>query len=370
MKSARSHIKNNFAVILNLFQNLFLNRINVQKMLNLFQYERSRVSEMSSIQTKIGRWPVKVNLFTIVACLFFLSSCSNYFKNDYNDNSPTSGKLKVYYDEGLELHVKNQTLTFESQYEHAAVELFRSSENEAVQALYNDSCEDIVISRLLSDKEKKAFESKGFFPKYSAIAKSGIAFITNINTPVTKLSFESIADLITRPFTAKDSAGNDIKLTVLFDKKNSAVLHYMLDSLLKNKPLSANCNILNSSLESINYVAKNKNTIALIDFAWLSDVDDSIYKANKTTIKFIAVSKPNSNNFYYPDQSNFKLGLYPFTRTVYVIRKTGDFTLAKGYESFLAGPKGQLTFLKQGLLPARQGERSIQVKLGPAGESN
>jgi phosphate transport system substrate-binding protein len=303
----------------------------------------------------------------MMACALF-SSCSNYFKNDYDDNSPTSGKLKVYYDAGLELHVKNQTFTFEALYPNASVTLFPSSENEAVQALFNDSCEDIVISRLLNDQEKRAFGSKSYSPKYSAVAKSGIALITNINTPIKQLTFENVLALLTQPFSIKDSAGNEIKLTVLFDKKNSSVLHYATDSLLKGKKLSASCNILNSSLESINYVAQNKNTIALVDFAWLSDVDDSIYKANKTKIKFIAVSKPRSTNFYYPDQSNFKLGNYPFTRTIYVIRKTGDFTLAKGFESFMAGPKGQLIFLKQGLLPARQGERAIQVKMGPINE--
>jgi phosphate transport system substrate-binding protein len=295
-------------------------------------------------------------------CLF-LVSCSDYFKNDYDDNSPTSGKLKVYYDEGLELHVKNQVATFESQYPNVHLQIFSTSENEAVQALYNDSCEAIVISRLLTDKEKKAFESKSFFPKYSAVAKSGVALVTNIQTPLHHLSFEEIIEALTKPFSLKDSAGNGINLNILFDKNNSAVLHYMQDSVLKGKKLSSSCNILSSSMESINYVAKNKNTLAFIDFAWLSDEDDSICKANKDKIKFICAGKPASSTFEYPSQSSFKLNTYPFTRTVYVIRKTGDFTLAKGFESFVAGPKGQLTFLKQGLLPTRQSERALEIKM-------
>jgi hypothetical protein len=104
------------------------------------------------------------------------------------------------------------------------------------------------------------------------------------------------------------------------------------------------------------------NTIAFIDFAWLSDKDDSLFKANQHKIKFIAVSKPGSNIGEYPHQSSLKLGNYPFQRTVYVYRKTGDFSLAKGFESFVAGPKGQLTFLKQGLLPTRQSERALDIK--------
>lgn len=304
------------------------------------------------------------------ACYFLLAagcvlqSCSGPFKNDYRDNSPTSGQLKVYYDEGLAPHVKNQTLTFESQYPNADVELVSTSESEAVQALYNDSCEDIVISRLLNDQEKKAFASKDYSPRFSAVALSGVALITNSSTPVRQLSVDQVKQLLTQPFSVKDSLGNTINLNVLFDKKNSSVLHYATDSLLQGQKLSTSCSILGSTIESINYVAQHKNTIALIDFAWLSDVDDSIYKANKNHIKFVALGSGKNDHYYYPDQSNFKLGLYPFTRTVYVIRKTGDFTLAKGFESYVAGPKGQLTFLKQGLLPARQGERSIQIKMG------
>lgn len=304
---------------------------------------------------------LKKNIFFL--SIILLTNCSNYFKNDFDDNSPTSGKLNVYYDEGLMLHIKNQTLTFQSQYPNANLMLYPSSETEAVNALYHDSCEAIVISRLLSIEEKKVFETKLFYPKYSAVAKSAVAIISNSNSTLKKISFEKVVDLLKGLNNVKDSLGNELKLVVLLDKKNSSLTLYLRDSILKEKNFSSSCNVLTSSIEAINYVAKNKNAIAFVDFAWLSDCDDSIFKANINKIKFIAVSKPNSQNFEYPSQSTFKLNTYPFTRTIYVIRKTGDFTLAKGFESFLAGPKGQLVFLKQGLLPCRQSERAIKIKM-------
>lgn len=297
--------------------------------------------------------------------LILVYGCDNYFKNDYADNSPTSGKLKVFYDEGLELQVKNQVYTFEAHYTNAHLERFCRNDAHAVEALYNDSCEAIVISRELNAKEKQAFASKNYTVVPTAVAKSGVALITNINTPLTKLSFEQIIDLLTKPFVCMDSLSNQTKINVLFDKNNSSIMHYLRDSLLKGKAFSENCSVFNSTLESINYVAKNKNTVAFIDFAWLSDVDDSITKANTDKIKFIATSKQNSSEFEYPSQSSFKLNTYPFTRTIYVIKKTGEFSLAKGFETFVAGPKGQTAFLKQGLLPAKQQERAIQVKTGP-----
>lgn len=301
-----------------------------------------------------------------VLCLVSLVlsyGCDNYFKNDYVDNSPTSGKLKVVYDEGLELHVKNQVYTFEALYTNAHIETFKVTENEAVQALYNDSCEAIVISRPLNEKETKAFASRNYTLNPTAVAKSGVALITNVNTPLNYLTYQQVVDLLNKEFIAKDSLNNEAKINVLFDKNNSSVMYYLKDSVLKGKGFSSNCSVLTSALESINFVANNKNTIAFIDFAWLSDVDDSIVKANLEKIKFLAVSKTSSNAYEFPSQSSFKLNTYPFTRTIYVIKKTGEFSLAKGFETFMAGPKGQTIFLKQGLLPVRQQERSIEVKL-------
>jgi phosphate transport system substrate-binding protein len=301
----------------------------------------------------------------IVICAVMSSCIQPYFKNDYEDNSPTSGKLKVYYDEGLQLHVKNQAYTFEAQYDKAHVETYRSSESEALAAMLKDSCKVIVISRFLNAEEQKVFESNRIFPKYSMVAKSGVALITNKTTPVDILSFPQVKDLLTKPFVCKDSVSNDTKLNVLFDRNNSSVVHYLLDSVVMGEKFSPSCNVLDSTLAAIDYVSNHKNTIAFIDFAWLSDVDDPIYKKYMDRIKFIAVSK--NGKAEYPSQSTFKLGTYPFTRTVYVIRKSGEFSLGKGFESFVAGPKGQMTFLKQGLLPTRQQERNVHVNFEPVG---
>jgi len=165
-----------------------------------------------------------------------VSGCSGYFKNDYKDNTPTSGKLKVYYDESLKEHVTNQAFTFQSQYSGATIELVESTETEAIQALYKDSCETIVISRLLNEKEKKAFESKGFFPKYSEVAKSGLALITNTGTTVSSLMRSEVVKLLSDTFSITDPTGNIYSLKVLFDKSNSSVLHYVIDSIIRASP--------------------------------------------------------------------------------------------------------------------------------------
>ena len=306
--------------------------------------------------------PFKYCLLLTVNCL--LISCDNYFKNDYKDNSPTSGKLKVYYSEGLQFHIKNQSATFSSQYHNANVELFQACENDIVDALLNDSCKAIVMSRLLGENEKKAFEQKKLFPMYSALAKSGVALITSSETKIGHLSIEQVKQLLNAELSLKDSLGNLISPVAVLDNKCSSVAYYLLDSIISAKKFGPKCFAANNTAELLDKIAANPNQIGFLDFAWLSDRDDELFKKYSSKIKFLAVGKTDTA-YFEPNQSSFRTGEYPFTRTIYLLRRSDEFSLAKGFEAFMAGPKGQLTFLKQGLLPVRQAERIIEVKMEP-----
>lgn len=300
-------------------------------------------------------------ILMLLAAELLMSGCDSYFRNDYKDNSPTSGKLRVYYDEGLDLHVKNQAATFTSLYPNTSLELFAATDDEAVQALYADSCEAIVISRPLNTQEVAAFASKKFSPRYSVVAVSAVALLTSSATAIDNLAYEEVTGILGAAASVADTNGTLLQPKVLLDKANSSVTHYLKDSVLLGKNFSPNCNLLSSSLEALAYTASHNNVIAFIDFAWLSDTDDSLYKHYLPQVKFLRVNKPGSVQYDFPHQSSLKLGTYPFSRKIYIYRKTGDFTLAKGFESFVAGPKGQRIFLKQGLLPLRQPGREIHA---------
>lgn len=298
----------------------------------------------------------------MIGCLFFAACGSKTFKDDYVDNSPTSGKLKVYCDEGMMLHMRNQEFTFESQYPNSDIEMVYRSEGEAVNAFFHDSCRAIVISRELTAKEKEAFTSKTLNPRAAAVAYSGVALITNVNTKLDKLSIVQLEQMLIQPFVCTDSINSNCKITVVFESNRSSVVNYLKDSVIKGQDFSQNCTALKNSMEVINYVARYPNAVGFIDFAWLSDRDDSLTKANVGKIKFVPVGKGNGA-YYEPNQSSFKTGEYPLTRKVYVYTQAPAFSLASGFQTFVAGPKGQMTFLKQGLLPYTQQERSIQVNL-------
>lgn len=301
--------------------------------------------------------------FFIIILLF---SCSNPSERHETENTPTSGHLTICFEEGLEKHVRNQAFTFESIYYKASLDLIPTNEDLAIQALYLDSCEAIVITRLLSEKERMAFASKKYTPNYSRVAKTGIALICNADFGRKKMRYDEVLDLVNTSNQLSDSLGVLHSMNLLIDKSGSAIHNYLKDSLLKKDSFPSYFSSLNSGPEAIRYVETHKNALAFIEFALLSDVDDSLSKAVSKNIRILALgARKNNGRYEQPNQSSFKLNTYPFIRNVYVMRKTGDFTLAKGFESFVAGPKGQTIFLKQGLLPERQQERSINVRLEP-----
>ncbi|HKC68283.1 MAG TPA: substrate-binding domain-containing protein [Bacteroidia bacterium] len=291
----------------------------------------------------------------ILSILFFIS-CNTSTKTSDVPNTPTSGELKVFCEEGMLLHIKNQAYTFEKIYFNAKINVQYVNEKQAVEGLYNDSCKVIVISRCLSENELKQFKAKNIYPTQICVAKSALAFVVPVNSTDSVISTEKIKNII---------SGADTSYNMVFDNENSGTTRFLKDSILQGKPFGKNCFALKNTTELINHIGKNKNTIGALDYAWLSDLDDSISKAFLTTVKTLAVSTNGSKIAYMPDQSNIQTNDYPLCRHVYAIRRSAEFSLGTGFSLFIAGQKGQIMFLKQGLIPYVQPGRVVEINTEP-----
>jgi len=302
-----------------------------------------------------------MNKFTsYVLCFAFyvllFTACNTSIKTSDVPNTPTSGELKVFCEEGMLLHIKNQAYTFEQIYYNAKINVQYVNEKQAIEGLYNDSCKVIVISRVLSANELKQFKAKNIYPTQICVAKSALAFVVPVNSTDSVISTEKIKKIISREDTA---------YTVVFDNDNSSATRFLKDSLLQGKPFGKNCFALKNTTELINHISKNKNAIGVLDYAWLSDLDDSTTKAFLTTVKTLGVSTNGSKIAYMPDQSNIQTNEYPLCRHVYAIRRSAEFSLGTGFSLFVAGQKGQIMFLKQGLIPFVQPNRAVEINTEP-----
>lgn len=296
----------------------------------------------------------------IILSLLF-TSCK--LDDDFTkEDSPTSGKLILYYDEGLTLHIENQIKTFQATYGYADIQLVSSDEKASIENLFKDSCKAIAISRALTEEELKKFHSKNILPQSSLVAKTGIAIVVNKNFSDSTISIPELVELL------KGNDSSYVKgshLSVVFSSVNSGCTRQLKDSLIPNNSFGKNCSASNNTIELIKSITTNSNVIGICDFAWLSDKDDDHVKEFMKSVKVLAVSKKEGQTAYMPDQSNLATMDYPLTRNMYIIRRSAEFSLGKGVETFIAGPNGQLMFLKQGLAPNRQEERVIEIDMVP-----
>ena len=301
------------------------------------------------------------SFFAISICVIVFSSCG--MQDDITkQDSPTSGKTQLFFDEGLTLHVQNQIYTFKTTYKYADITLRSSNEKECIEALYNDSSKVIAISRPLTEKELAQFKAKNIMPQTSFVAGDAIAFIVSKDFADSTISVQKIIELL----KGNDSTllkGQHIKL--VFDNANSGSTRQLKDSLIPKDMFGLNCSTVNNTYDLIKAIASNSLSIGVCDYAWLSDKDDNTTKEFMKSIKILAVSKNNNETAYMPDQSNIATRDYPLCRTICIIRRSAEFSLGKGIETFIAGPTGQLMFLKQGLPPNRQEERLIEVDMTP-----
>ena len=277
-------------------------------------------------------------------------------------DSPTTGKINFYFDEGLTLHVRNQMSTFKTTYTYAEINLVSTDEKTCIEALFNDSAKVIGISRMLSENEIKKFKQKNISVNTSLVAQDAIAIIVNTNFSDSTISIHQLKQLL---------SGNDSTylkgkhLNVIFDNENSGSIRQLKDSLLAKSNFGKNCSAVKNTPELIASISQNSLSIGICDFAWLSDKDDITTKSFLKTVKILAVSKKDFEKAFMPDQSNIATRDYPLLRNICIIRRSSEFTLGKGIETFIAGPVGQLMFLKQGLPPNRQEERLIEIDMSP-----
>ena len=146
-------------------------------------------------------------------------------------------------------------------------------------------------------------------------------------------------------------------IEVVFDNKQSATLHYVVDSILGGKPINApNVVAAKTSKEVVDYVDKTPGAIGVIGSNWLNDQRDSTNTTFKKNIHVMSVSikdKATPMNSWKPYQAYLLDGRYPFVRTIYAIVVDPQKGLPNSFANYIAGPKGQLIIFKSGLLPYR-----------------
>jgi len=291
-------------------------------------------------------------IFAVLPLMLF--SCNN--KKEVKQQSYTSGNENILVDESFAPILEDQEYIFESTYPDAGINLIMKSENELINLFLSDSAQVAVLSRLLTNEESKYFESKNIKIRINRFAIDGIALISHKSS---KDSTVEVADIISSLRGQKS-----VIKSLVFDNANSSTIRYFKDLAgIKDIP-SSGIYALKSNSEVIKFVNDNPGSIGVVGVNWMVqppvELEETVNNLKILSVRNIK-GKPGSDAYYKPNQNDIALGLYPLTRSLYIINCEGGAGLGTGFATFLAGDRGQRIVLKSGLLPDSIPSREINI---------
>ncbi len=223
-----------------------------------------------------------------------------------------------------------------------------------VNSLLNDTAKIAILTRTLSSKEVKAFNSKKISPRITPFATDAVAFIKNKTTNDTLVALQDVIDFL------NGKSATTIK-GLVFDNANSGTIRYISEKfgvdILNRKDFFS----MKTNEDVIKYVAENNGMIGVIGMNWIFqpplELEQYVAKINVLSVKGI-----NNPEYFYPSQDNLASGKYPLARHLYIVNCQGYSGLGMGFGSFLTGERGQRIILKSGLVPERTPGRKIVIR--------
>jgi len=276
-------------------------------------------------------------------------------KKAENMTGPTIGSLDIMADESMRDIIQQEEEIFERTYKYANVHISYLNEYDMFRQFFADSTDAIFTTRALTKEEKNNLDQHNIHPRQFAFAKGAIAFVVNKKQVDTTYTYEDILTMF------KDSSSHKV---FIIENAKSGISNVVME-LINASALPSHFFALGSKKEVFDYVMSHDNAIGLVDWSDLSDSDIPETKRLLSTITLLGISRSKDtaqHGYVKPYQYNLQDDVYPFTRALYFISKTGMTDVGIGFASFITGEIGQKIILKAGLLPLFQAERVLELQ--------
>lgn len=302
--------------------------------------------------------------FVVVAMLVTVR-CTN--RGAVNEETPTSGNIRIIADESFEPIVNSEIATFTGLYKRAHITPAFVPETDLITAFLKDSVQLVVSAWEPTEEQKKLLFETQIVVRTTTVAYDAIALVLNKENKDSLFTYQNVNDL----FTGKISDWKDINpnsklgpINTVFDNDKSANIRYFKELFKLADQLPSNFYALKSNAEVIDYVSKNKGALGLVSVNWICDHRDSTSRAFSGKVKTVAVSHPYLSPGIYsmPDQGSIYDKSYPFTRKINLVSRETFRGLGSGFTTWFAAEQGQRIVLKSGLVPATMPIRLIQFK--------
>lgn len=323
------------------------------------------------------------NLWVIAALLLSLAlgSCGDHRPK----STSTRGLARIMCDESFQSVLEQEIAVFEYQYPEASIMPEYINEHDALDSLFNNKVDLIIISHDLTVEQKKSLKKIGRGYRSKMIAVDAIAVIVNNQNDIDELSMDDLRDI----FTGKVKRWGEVYPTklkndtikVMFDGSGTGVVHYMKEKFLNGKGnFGPNVYARGNSRDVFKAVEEYKNVIGFIGVSWItSDLKsaeipieekyEDLKNNNEVSvidftdrIKVMPLRGDDQVQGVKPYQAHIYSGDYPLVRSIWAIDASYNGMLDHGFYSFLTGVIGQKIILQTGILPAAEPVRYVEVQ--------
>jgi len=280
------------------------------------------------------------NLVLYILSAFLVFSCKGK-EQEKTANVHTSGEITLQYDDSFTNIAEALSHRYMNAYPNTKINLKVSKEDQALEDLLNHKVDVIIMSRELTEQERKYWDVKTKLPWQPSY------FAADAGSEKQHVSLEEIKEML---------KSGDKKL--IFDGANTSNLNAVLQKLnldikdVKYSRLEGNEKIIES-------LEKFSNHIGVISYNTISRPYGERATKLRENIKILPIKVGDS--LLLPNKENLKTQKYPLTKLLYFLTDEGTFGLANGLIRYSCTHIGQKIVDKEGLQPYNLYPRTINI---------
>jgi phosphate transport system substrate-binding protein len=308
---------------------------------------------------------MKKTVLNILLILLVVSCKKETAKTDVWDDTLSQGIIRIACDENFKPLMDAEIEVFELRNPGAVILPIYTNETEAIRLLTVDSVRLALTTRDLSAREQAALGTKKMKARKHLIGFDGIALITNVLNKDSVIGMPTLIKILTGEITGWSQINPQSPvgtIRVIVDNKESGVLRYVVDSIVRSTNLTSQIYAMNNHAEVIEKVIQMPNALGIIGANFLNNSD--LLDQKKLRLMRLSKSEPATvKNSYLPYAGDIMQENYPLWRPVYVLLSDPKSGLSSGFSIFLAHEIGQLILMKCGLLPITDPQnKQIMIK--------
>ncbi|MFM7645781.1 MAG: PstS family phosphate ABC transporter substrate-binding protein [Sphingomonadales bacterium] len=300
----------------------------------------------------------RMALWILGVCIFFMGCKSYEEQRSELPDTPDRGVVSISADETFKPIVDELVQVYESNHPGTKIIVAYKTEADCLRDLLSDSVRMVLVTRRPSAEERALMaDSLKVNARSLVVARDGIAVVVHPGSADTIFTMKEIQEILT--------GKHNKKLIPVFDGvKATSTVRFIVDSVLKDEPLTDQALAARSSEGVIDYVATHPEAVGFVGVGWVGNPEDSAQLSFLKKIRVAHVESRDLKGYYVKAyQANIYAKRYPMVRDLVYILKERHRGLATGFAHFVSGEIGQIIFRRGYLAPAqkRLGIRPVRV---------